>query len=210
MIKQNLKLLIITSFMILLPVIVGALMWDKLPSEIPSHWNMKGEVDGYSTKAFAVFGMPMIFLSIHWLTAFVTSADPKNKNHSGKVISLIFWIIPAVSVLIAALTYSAALGKNAPVEVIANVLVGLVLVIVGNYLPKCRQSYTVGIKLPWTLNNEENWAKTHRLAGKVWVACGLAVIAAGFLKLIPVMIAAVLLAVAVPTVYSYVLHRRGL
>lgn len=210
MIKQNLKLLIITSFMILLPVIAGALLWDKLPSEIPSHWNMKGEVDGYSTKAFAVFGMPMIFLSIHWLTAFVTSADPKNKNHSGKVISLVFWIIPAVSVLIAALTYSAALGKNAPVEVIANVLVGLVLVIVGNYLPKCRQSYTVGIKLPWTLNNEENWAKTHRLAGKVWVACGLAVIAAGFLKLIPVMIAAVLLAVAVPTVYSYVLHRRGL
>ena len=210
MIKKNLKLLIITSFMILLPVIAGALLWDKLPSEIPSHWNMKGEVDGYSTKAFAVFGMPMIFLSIHWLTALVTSADPKNKNHSGKVISLIFWIIPAVSVLIAALTYSAALEKNAPVEVIVNVLVGLVLVIVGNYLPKCRQSYTVGIKLPWTLNNEENWAKTHRLAGKVWVACGLAVIAAGFLKLFPVMIAAVLLAVAVPTVYSYVLHRRGL
>lgn len=210
MIKQNLKLLIITSFIILLPVIVGALLWDKLPSELPSHWNMKGEVDGYSTKAFAVFGMPMIFLSIHWLTALITSADPKNKNHTGKVISLIFWIIPAISVLIAALTYSAAMGKNAPVEVITNILVGLVLVIVGNYLPKCRQNYTVGIKLPWTLNNEENWVRTHRLAGKVWVACGLAVIVAGFLKFFPVMIAAALLAVAVPTVYSYVLHRRGL
>ena len=72
---------------------------------------------------------------------------------------------------------------------------GLVLVIVGNYLPKCHQSYTVGIKLPWTLNNEENWAKTHRLAGKVWVVCGLAVIVAGFLKFFPVMIAAALLGV---------------
>ena len=65
MIKKNIKILTITSIVVLLPILVGAALWSKLPSEIPNHWNASGEVDGYASKPFAVFGMPMIMLALH-------------------------------------------------------------------------------------------------------------------------------------------------
>ena len=210
MIKKNIKLLFVTSIVILLPILVGAVLWNKLSEKLPVHWDASGTPDGYSSKPFAVLAMPMILLALHWFCALIVSADPKNKNTSGKMVHLTFWIVPAVSLLAASLTYPSALGVAVPVEVIAPVFVGLIFVIVGNYLPKCRYSYTVGIKLPWTLNNEENWAKTHRLAGKVWTLGGLAVTVTGFFELFPVMIAVILVMVLVPSVYSYILHRRGL
>ena len=67
MIKKHLKFLIMTSFIILLPILAGLLLWDQLPEQIPSHWNTDGEIDGWSSKPFAVFGLPLILLAVHWL-----------------------------------------------------------------------------------------------------------------------------------------------
>ncbi|MBR0326701.1 MAG: DUF1648 domain-containing protein, partial [Clostridia bacterium] len=73
MIKNNIKKLIISSVVILLPILVGVLLWDKLPEELPLHWNVSGEVDDYGSKEFVVFGMPFIMLAGHFLTVFVTA-----------------------------------------------------------------------------------------------------------------------------------------
>ena len=67
MIKKNLKVLIITSIIILLPILAGVFLWDQLPEQIPAHWNASGEVDGWSSKPFTVFGMPLILLAFQWL-----------------------------------------------------------------------------------------------------------------------------------------------
>ena len=94
-------------------------------------------------------------------------------------------------------------------EVIMPIFIGIVFTIIGNYLPKCKQNYTIGIKIPWTLNSEENWNKTHRFAGKLWTVCGLAMILTGFFGGFWVSLPIVLLMVLAPFLYSYSLHRKG-
>ena len=210
MIKKNLKVLIITSVVILLPILAGLLLWNQLPEQIPSHWNANGEVDGWSSKAFAVFGMPLILLAFQWLCTLGTGADPKKANHPQKIIHLVLWIIPILSTVLHVIVYMVALGQNVRVEVVMPVLVGLVLTIIGNYLPKCKQNYTIGIKIPWTLASEENWNRTHRFAGWLWTICGLLLMLTGFFGGFWIFFAVVLVMVLVPFFYSYILHRKGI
>ena len=91
------------------------------------------------------------------------------------------------------------------------VVMGLLLAIIGNWLPKCKQTYTLGIKLPWTLADENNWNRTHRFAGPVWVVCGMVIVLCGLIggAFLWVMVAAFLVMVLAPTVYSYLLFKRG-
>lgn len=86
MIKKNLKVLIITSIVILLPILAGLILWNQLPEQIPSHWNASGEIDGWSSKAFSVFGIPLILLAAQWLCVLGSAADPKKENHPQKVL----------------------------------------------------------------------------------------------------------------------------
>lgn len=210
MIKKNLKLLIITSIIVLLPVIIGLIFWDKLPDEIPSHWNISGEIDGWSSKPFSVFGLPLILLAIQWSVVLVSLADPKRKNHSPKILNLMFWLIPVLSVVLSLVSYLSAMGMEVHVELVIPIILGLFFVAIGNYMPKCKQNYTIGIKLPWTLNNEENWNKTHRLGGWLLIIGGIGMIIAGFLNVIWMFIPIALIVTIIPAIYSYVLHRKGL
>ena len=210
MIKQNWKVLIITSIVILLPMLAGILLWNQLPDKIPSHWNAAGEIDGWSSKAFSVFGLPLILTAFQWLCALVTAADPKKANHPKKILHLVLWIIPVLSLVLHISIYVAALGKEVPMEVVMPVLIGLVFTIIGNHLPKCKQNYTIGIKIPWTLNSEENWNRTHRFSGWLWTFCGLVIILTGFFGSFWIFLTIVLLMAIAPFIYSYILHRKGI
>ena len=139
-----------------------------------------------------------------------TFTDPKKKNHTGNVINLVLWICPALSVLLSAITYSTALGNEVRVEIIIPVFLGFVLTVIGNYLPKCKQNYTVGIKLPWTLNSEENWNRTHRLGGRVMMIGGIATMISGFFGIFWFALISLAVMLIVTFVYSYVLHRKGI
>ena len=210
MIKKNLRTLIITSVILLLPVLAGVILWNQLPEQMPTHWNAAGEIDGWSSKPFAVFGLPLIMVAAQWLCMLGTAADPKKNNHSEKVLHLVLWIIPVLSVVLHAVTYATALGHAVPMEVVMPILIGLIFTIIGNYMPKCKQNYTIGSKIPWTLDNEENWNRTHRFAGWLWTFCGVAIMFTGFLGGFWVFLPITLLMVLAPIIYSYVLHRKGL
>jgi len=211
MIKNNKKKLIVSCVIILLPIVVGLLLWNKLPDTVATHWGADGNADGFSSKAMAVFLMPLFLLATHFLCLFVTSRDPKNKNQTPKAMGIVFWLAPAISLFTAAITYCSAFGFEFSLSRLMPALLGVMFIIIGNYLPKCKQNYTLGIKLPWTLNNEENWNRTHRLGGKVWVCAGIIAVIAVFLpeNLLPaVMIPVLLCAILIPTVYSYLLHKK--
>ena len=210
MIKKYWKTLVITTAITLLPALVGLILWNRLPDPMPSHWNMAGEVDGWSSKTMTVLGMPAFMAAIHWFCVLATGADPKKQNHSEKIMKMIFWLVPLISVVMTSMSYCAALGVNVRVEQIVPVVLGLVFVIIGNYLPKCKQSYTIGIKIPWTLNSEENWNRTHRLAGRVWVVCGLVMMVTAFVGGFWLFMVVTLAMVLVPVLYSYILYRRGI
>lgn len=210
MIKKNLKLLILTSILTLLPILAGVVLWNQLPEQMPTHWNAAGEVDGWSSKPFAVFGLPLILVAAQWLCVLATTTDPKRQNHSEKIYHLVFWIIPVLSIVLHAVTYLTVLGVGVRIEMVMPIFMGLLFVIIGNYLPKCKQNYTIGIKIPWTLDNEENWNKTHRFAGFLWVVCGVAIMFTGFFGGVWIFLPISFAMVLAPIIYSYLLHRKGL
>ena len=106
--------------------------------------------------------------------------------------------------------YATALGGSVRVEMLMPILLGVVFIAIGNYMPKCKQNYTIGIKIPWTLASEENWNKTHRLAGWVWVGGGVVMMLAGFFDLFWIIMGATAIMVLIPLIYSFVLHRKGI
>ena len=209
MIKKNLKTMIITSIIILAPIVVGLILWDKLPAEMATHFGENGEPNGWSSKPFAVIGMPLFLLAVHWFCAFFTGVDPKKENISNKMMTLVLWICPVVAIFGCGSTYMYALDNSINTTSIGILLVGCVFLVVGNYMPKMKQSYTLGIKLPWTLNSEESWNRTHRFAGGIWMVAGILVLVGGFMEQFWVVFVALLLAVIIPSVYSYFLFKKG-
>lgn len=199
--------IILTSIIILLPILVGLYLWPQLPDQIATHFGADNQPNGYSSKEFTVIGLPLFMLFVHILCLAGTKADPKSENIHSKMIHLVLWICPIISVVMGAVTYSYALGYNVDVSSIAMALIGLMFVIVGNYLPKSKQSYTMGIKLPWTLADESNWYHTHRMAGFLWMLCGIITLVCMFLKIYWIILVLILIAVFVPTIYSYVYYR---
>ena len=208
---KNKKMLIWTSLVCLIPILVGAAVYSRLPETMATHWNLNGEADGWSSRAFAVFGLPGILLAVNLLIPFALQADPKHKNMSGALVNIVIWTVPVISLLCSGLTLGRALGYDLRIEMVLPVFMGLLFILIGNYLPKTKQSYTMGIKLPWTLASEENWNRTHRLAGFLWVLGGVYFIVMSFIGwslaafLIPIAVM-----VLVPTVYSYLLYRKGI
>ncbi|MBQ7295235.1 MAG: SdpI family protein [Clostridia bacterium] len=211
MIKNNKTKTLISSLIILLPTLFGIIIWDKLPNDMVSHIGLDGTADALSPKAFCVFGMPVILLALHLFCLWITGKDPKNKKQTKKAIGMVYWIIPAISIYTSLLFYSIASGMDISYEVITLMLIGIMFVAIGNYLPKCKQNYTLGIKVKWAIENEENWNATHRFGGKVWVVCGAVIMLCAFLpgKFIPyVLIGSLLPTAIIPTLYSYLYYKR--
>ena len=209
MLTKNKFLIILTTLICLLPMVAGILLWDQLPEQVPSHWGIDGQVDGWSSKEFAVFFFPALMAGIHLLCIFASQLDPKGNNYPPKMIQLVLWICPVLSLLLNSIIYAFALGYDLlNVPTILCALVGILFIFIGNYLPKCRQSYTLGIKLPWTLDDEGNWNATHRFAGWVWLLCGVAMLATAFLGIFWILVGIMLVAALTPTIYSYLYYRK--
>ncbi|MGN0334883.1 MAG: SdpI family protein [Lachnospiraceae bacterium] len=206
MFKKNKRKVIISSLIILLPILIGLLLWNRLPDQIATHWNAEGVADDYSSKLFALIGLPAFLFVIHWLCLLVTSADPKNRNLNGKPLELVLWICPVISLLVNAMIYGTALGMEINVEFFVPLVLSILFIIIGNYLPKCRQNYTIGIKVPWALNSEENWNHTHRFAGIVWVVGGFLMLFAAFTGIFALWIILTFVIAFIPMIYSYVYY----
>ena len=122
MIKKNLKTMIITSIIILAPIVVGLILWDKLPAELATHFAENGEPNGWSSKEFAVFGMPLFLLAVHWFCAFFTGVDPKKENISNKMMTLVLWICPVVAIFGCGSTYMYAIDNSINTTVIGMMM----------------------------------------------------------------------------------------
>ena len=208
--KMNKKLLLLTSIVILFPILWGVMIWSQLPNQISIHFNAAGQANNFQSKALAVFGLPVFLLLVHLFVIFMIGRDPKNRTMNEKMVKVIYWLIPIVSLSVFYLIYNKALGSTTNPSVFVSVLLGLIFVIMGNYMPKLKVNHTVGIRLPWTLQSEDNWHKTHRLAGKLWVIGGLILlIEAGIQFAVPYVMGIVILTIVfIPILYSYQLSRK--
>lgn len=193
--------------MCFVPILIGGVVYPKMPELMPIHFDWNGVADNYASKEFVLFGLPLIMTAVFLFGVFAMKTDPKNKNYSEKLLMLSFWIIPVLSTLISVMVICICLGMDINIEIFVSVFIGILLIVIGNYMPKVKQNYTMGIKIPWTLDSEENWRKTHRFGGFAFVIAGLWMILSvvlsikGWAAIVPVILAAF-----VPMVYSWLLY----
>ena len=201
MIKKNKWKLILSSAAILLPFFVGLIFWKQL-SALPG---------GPNAMLTPVMVMPLVLLVFQWICVLLSAKDIKGAEQNQKVFSMVGWIIPAVFWFACGMIYATALGNSVEAAQYSCLLFGILFTVLGNYMPKCKQSFTTGIKIKWTLANEENWYATHRFAGKLWMISGLLVMACTFLPLpagFIVMFVIMAIDCALPVIYSYRYYQK--
>jgi len=112
MLKANRRTLIITSIVTILPILIGMVFWDRLPDMMATHFGTNNMANGFSSKAFAVFGIPLICLAVLWAGVLVITHDPRKQNITPKMFTLGLWIAPIISLVVAATMYPLTLSPG--------------------------------------------------------------------------------------------------
>lgn len=197
----------------LLPLVYLGSVWNSLPENVPIHWNLEGEIDNWGSKYTLiglVFLMPIL---TYILMLVVPKIDPKKRIEAmgGKYEQFKFIVVAFMSVLSIFIIYISKNQKLSSPSIIF-VLLGILFVSLGNYFKVLKQNYFIGIKTPWTLENEEVWKLTHLLAGKMWVIGGLVVVILSLLlpeniNFYFFMSITAIISI-VPIVYSYFIYKK--
>ena len=193
----------------------AAAVYTRLPQRVPSHWNLRGEVDGWMDKPWGALAQPAIATGILALLWLIPRIDPRRANveHFAEDRRLIINLVVCFLAVVQVATLGQALGWPVEVDRVLTASVGLLFVGLGNYLPRIRSNWFIGIRTPWTMDNERVWRATHRVGGRAFVAAGMLMVLAALLG--PrartwAIGAAIVIGGVVPLVYSYVAYRRDL
>lgn len=211
--KKNKLTLIISTLLCLTPIIFGMILYDRLPEQIAVHFNAANVPDNYASKGFAIFGIPIFMAILNIIIIIINNNAPKSNLVSIKVKNLVIWLIPILSVITNSIVLLYAVGTEINIGFVITIVVGIIFIVVGNYLPKTKQNYLIGIRLPWTLNSEQNWNKVHHIAGYIWIVGGFVIIIGAFLGgaiCYVVTMISIAIMVIVPSVYSYYLYKKGI
>jgi uncharacterized membrane protein len=194
--------------------VAGAVLYPSLPARIPQHWNAAGQIDAWATKSLlSVFLFPLIVLGLVGLAWLLPRIDPLKasyKRFAGSYYLVMDVIVGFMAFIYAVMLY-AAFNPAVQTSVLIPAAVGLLLAVLGNQLGKVKRNFFVGIRTPWTLASERVWTETHRIGGRVFVGCGIALALSAFLPT-PYnaigFIVAVLVAVAGTVGLSYMIYKR--
>ena len=180
------KMFFITGFVCLLPIVAGILLWDKLPDTIAIHFDINGNPDGFASKAFAVFFFPFMMFVLQGICCVITDFKAKQYGEKKKFERVVKWIIPVLSILLQGITFIYALGYNVDIRKTVAVIVGVMYILIGNYLPKV--DYVKNFKI-----DSEKARKINRFVGIILVIFGLLFIGTIFLPPISTLICLLLL-----------------
>jgi uncharacterized membrane protein len=200
-------------FLVLASIAAAIFSYPYLPENVPMHWNIEGQVDNFEPKERAVWFMP-VMVTVMWLLFMILpKIDPKREKYK---LFLPEWEVVQIALLsffvyLQMLTIYVSI--NPSFDFVSSMFVGMgtMFFALGNFMPKIKQNYFLGIKLPWTLADENNWNKTHRFGGWCFVIAGLFLIVQGIFKIfLPVWVFGVIMAMTfLPIVYSYWISRTA-
>ena len=157
----------------LLPFAYLTYIWNELPKEVPMHWNASGEIDRWGDKSELLLMIFMLTGITYFIFLVIPYIDPKQKlqNMGNKLNNLRLILALFMSALAIYILYSVQQKTSNPVLIFP--LIGLLFAFLGNYFKTIKPNYFIGIRTPWTLENEEVWKKTHLMGGKLWFVGGL-------------------------------------
>lgn len=199
--------------------IVGAMLlftlaiWSLLPERIPTHWNLRGEVDGWSPRWPGALLIPGLSLGLWLLLPVLRKVDPRRAHYERfeETFFLLVNVIVLYMAVLHVLAMGAALGWDVDMSRAMMAMLGVTFMAIGNFLPRVRSNWWMGVRTPWTLDSEKVWRETHRLAGWTFVAGGAVAVIATLLPhpaRMPLAFAGLVAAGTIPVVWSYVLWRR--
>ena len=199
---------------IIIPFIYSAFIYNQLPLQVPTHWDLEGKPDDYSSRFVGAFLMPLINVGVYFLLLVLPKIDPRKRNYdlfSGTYRALRILIHSMFTVM-----YFLAMRASFHDDEFSGkwiiLIVFLFLAFMGNYMKNIKSNFFIGIRTPWTLDNKEVWKKTHELAGKLWFYTGL--FAAVLALILPeklmlwITIPVFAIIVLIPVIYSYFAFRE--
>jgi uncharacterized membrane protein len=201
--------------LVIAAVAVAVSLWayPQLPPTVATHWNVRGVADGFSSRLVAVSIMPLVIIVMTALFNVLPKLDPRRANYT-KFIGT-YWLIANAVILFILIGHGmiVATGLGYPVKIgrTMPIGVGLLFIVLGNYLTRVEPNWFVGIRTPWTLSSDTVWRKTHRTGGWLMVLGGLVIVTCAFLPpgaFLPLFIAAILIMSVIPIVQSYILWKR--
>lgn len=209
--KNDKRNLLLSTVLCLLPIALYLAVYDSLPEQMAMQWSVEGTANWYAPKAAAVFGLPAVLTVIHLINVFVRHADPKRENTSKVLRAMLYWLVPVLSIAVS--IYSILLNTGLSVSTtLPLLLIGVLIIVFGNYMPKNKQNYIIGIRIPWTLSDADNWNKTHRVAAPLWIIGGIVLIIGTFIvpanfAWLAMFLAVLVLIIGIPVTYSYRLYK---
>ena len=190
---------------------VAAFLYPSLPEQIPTHWNFEGEVDDYTAKPWGVIILPLAAVLSFIMMRVIPVISPRGFRTEKflDVINVFTVAIVGFMSAVAILVLLEANGQNVRINEMIFAGVGLLFIVLGNYMAKVRKNFFIGIRTPWTLASDEVWSRTHRLGGRVFILVGIFMFSNAFFRWPPrVLIGSIVFVALVPIVYSYILYRR--
>lgn len=193
--------------------VIALVVWNRVPNEIPVHWNLAGEVNRYGNKFQGLLLLPLVALGGYLLTLFLPKIDPRRKElDNPTLLSFIRLIIVSVLGVVYFSMIASALGYEVSIPRVGSISVGLLFILMGNVMPKVQSNWFVGIRTPWALQSEHSWFMTHRLAGWIMTTGGLLLLVSSFF-LKPQWLGGIILTLAMSTLllipYSYIMWKKG-
>lgn len=193
--------------------VLAATSWSSSPDRIPVHWGPSMQADRYGGRLEGLLTLPLVALCVYGLTLVLPRFDPGRANYRNfpRAYNVMRVSITATIAALYGIVQASIRGYDVPLQRVMPVVVGVLLVVLGNLMGKIRPNFFVGIRTPWSLTSKASWTRTHRLGGWLFVACGIATLIAGIsglTQLLPVVLVGGTLATAVVVfAYSYVVWR---
>lgn len=204
---------IVPFLMIGISVLLWVVLWDKLPSSLPTHWGLNGEIDKWSSKSATFLLTNGLLIGVFLLFQILPKIDPRKRNYKkfSKPYLRILYSIMFLMFGISMGTLFMGMGHDFEMTKVITFILGIMFILIGKSMPHCEPNFFVGIRTPWTLSNDEVWEKTHRMGGNVYMLAGLLTLLSTYLPTnytVLIIITIILIASLIPVVYSYVIYKK--
>ena len=202
---------VLSLIFIAITIAVAAYLYPSLPDEIPTHWNLQGEVDDYTPKPWGVMIMPRAAVFVFLIMKIIPIISPKGfrTDQFRGVVNIFTVTLVGFMSAVALLVLLAASGRDVHMNEMVFAGMGLLFIVLGNYLGKVRKNFFIGIRTPWTLASDEVWSRTHRLGGWLFVLIGFFMFLNAFVQFPEGwLIGSIVVVVLIPVIYSYFIYRK--
>lgn len=197
--------------LVVLSFALTGVLYSRLPDAVPVHWDASGQADGFASKPWGPFALPLtmagtylVLLLLPWISPKGFRIDPFRRTYEIVQVSILgfLFLLTGVSLL-------AAMGLEASMDRVLPAGAGLLIIVMGNFMGKVRKNFFFGIRTPWTLASDEVWLRTHRLGGKLFVLAGVVLLLSGLAgRAEATLLPSVIVAGVIPAIYSFVIYRR--